>query len=47
MTYLNHNTLVGHSVSEANNPASLAKFGTKRQFFASVYKNAHVNLLLV
>ena len=45
LNYLYHNSLVGNIVSEANNPASeannpaseanLAKFGAKRQFFAS------------
>ena len=41
LNYLYHNTLVGIIVSEANNPASeasLAKFGAKRQFFASWIK---------
>ena len=44
LNYLYHYTLVGNIVSEANNPASkasLAKFGAKRQFFASKYLESY------
>ena len=38
-----------HIVSEANNPASeasLAKFGAKRQFFASISEDRMVNIYM-
>ena len=50
LNYLNHNTVVDHIVSEANNPASeasLANFGAKRKFLLVFIKTSNFEKYLI